>query len=245
MPAPTDINPTTGKAYAINPATGNWDDNFFAQNYGGGGGGGGEFPTWSFNYEQEQKAAFEKLRPYYEKILNFAKGDLNLAKEIIGFTYKQGMRETREQYEISSREEALLRPAEREQLATGLSRRGLIGSRTPGLPTGGLAGQETRKLTERQNIRQQVMENARASQEARAIKEKQFETKKAETGLAKETQQLGREHEAESIKSALGGMGIQQVAYGAKVGEWQAAEQRRVAEMEQKQQEETMKQYYT
>lgn len=29
-----EINPKTGKAYAINPASGNWDDNYFAQTYG-------------------------------------------------------------------------------------------------------------------------------------------------------------------------------------------------------------------
>ena len=36
MAAPSDINPTTGKALAINPSTGNWDDNYFAKTYGGG-----------------------------------------------------------------------------------------------------------------------------------------------------------------------------------------------------------------
>jgi len=30
IPAKTDINPQTGKAYAVNPATGNWDDNYWA-----------------------------------------------------------------------------------------------------------------------------------------------------------------------------------------------------------------------
>lgn len=30
MPSKTDINPATGKQYAINPATGNWDDNYWA-----------------------------------------------------------------------------------------------------------------------------------------------------------------------------------------------------------------------
>lgn len=30
MPSKTDINPQTGKPYAVNPATGVWDDNYFA-----------------------------------------------------------------------------------------------------------------------------------------------------------------------------------------------------------------------
>lgn len=31
MPSKSDINPDTGKPYAVNPATGAWDDNYFAQ----------------------------------------------------------------------------------------------------------------------------------------------------------------------------------------------------------------------
>lgn len=34
-----DINPATGKQYAINPASGVWDDNYFAANFGNKGGG--------------------------------------------------------------------------------------------------------------------------------------------------------------------------------------------------------------
>lgn len=30
MPSKSDINPSTGKAYAVNPSTGVWDDNYFA-----------------------------------------------------------------------------------------------------------------------------------------------------------------------------------------------------------------------
>lgn len=30
IPAKTDINPNTGKAYAVNPSSGNWDDNYWA-----------------------------------------------------------------------------------------------------------------------------------------------------------------------------------------------------------------------
>jgi hypothetical protein len=30
MASKSDINPATGKAYAVNPSTGNWDDNYWA-----------------------------------------------------------------------------------------------------------------------------------------------------------------------------------------------------------------------
>src|SRR6266571_8141308 len=36
-----DINPSTGKAFAINPSSGVWDDNYFASNFGNNQGGGG------------------------------------------------------------------------------------------------------------------------------------------------------------------------------------------------------------
>lgn len=52
MPSKTDINPSTGKAYAINPSTGVWDDNYWANTVEpqlkaqyGGGVGGGTLPT--------------------------------------------------------------------------------------------------------------------------------------------------------------------------------------------------------
>ena len=48
MPGKGDINPATGKAYAVNPSTGNWDDNYWAtvvepqlkSKYGGSSSGG-------------------------------------------------------------------------------------------------------------------------------------------------------------------------------------------------------------
>lgn len=55
-----DINPKTGKAYAINPGSGNWDDNYFAQNFGGasqGGGGGSSDLSGYFKQQQDQLAA--------------------------------------------------------------------------------------------------------------------------------------------------------------------------------------------
>lgn len=49
MPGKGDINPATGKPYAVNPSTGQWDDNYWANvvepqlrsKYGGGNSGGG------------------------------------------------------------------------------------------------------------------------------------------------------------------------------------------------------------
>lgn len=46
---PTDINPQTGRAYAVNPNTGVWDDNYFSSSFSGG-----RAPTIEQNQQQGQ-----------------------------------------------------------------------------------------------------------------------------------------------------------------------------------------------
>lgn len=53
-----DKNPATGKPYAINPASGNWDDNYFAKTYGGGSSNPGGSLT---DYLTQQKSAQQAL----------------------------------------------------------------------------------------------------------------------------------------------------------------------------------------
>lgn len=67
----------------------------------------GEGGPFAYNFEKETEAAFEKLRPYYEKMLSLAKGDVELAKRMIQKDYDLGVRETKEEAEIKSRERAL------------------------------------------------------------------------------------------------------------------------------------------
>lgn len=57
MPAASDINPATGKAYAVRP-DGVWDDNYFANNFGGGSsyGGGSQGDTIKRAIEMQKEA---------------------------------------------------------------------------------------------------------------------------------------------------------------------------------------------
>ena len=103
----TDINPATGKQYAVNPATGHWDDSYWAEvvepklksQYGGGSSGGGgtseEYikqlietltkevvpKAIEFDSEAARKAAEEEWGPYYEEILEDYLAQVSVGKE--------------------------------------------------------------------------------------------------------------------------------------------------------------------
>lgn len=75
------INPDTGKAYAVNPATGNWDDNYFASNFGGSsGGGGGGTPRLDFvkgltdTFKTENAALQGKVDTARTGLIDYYKG---------------------------------------------------------------------------------------------------------------------------------------------------------------------------
>ena len=59
MPVATDINPSTGKQYAVNPQSGVWDDNYFAKTYGGAsssGNGGSQEDVIKRAIQMQQEA---------------------------------------------------------------------------------------------------------------------------------------------------------------------------------------------
>lgn len=192
------------------------------------------YPTWTFDYEAEQKKAFEKLRAYYEKMLNLAKGDVDLAKRMIAFDYEQGLRESRSEFELKQREQAITFPGEREAFWAGAGQRGIVGEATVAEPGGGLIGKEIKRLTESQAIRKEAIDRALEFKETRLEKGKGFGFEKEERGLERETQKLGKEHQKESIEMAMNRMRIEQAKYGAKAGEWAAEEQVRARKEPQK-----------
>src|SRR3990167_9463241 len=59
-----DINPQTGRPYAVNPSSGVWDDNYFAQNFGDRGGGGGGGGGFSFQMPDPVESA-RKMQEFY------------------------------------------------------------------------------------------------------------------------------------------------------------------------------------
>lgn len=96
MPAAQDINPQTGKAYAVNPQTGVWDDNYFANNFGGVSKNTSSFNTTSpldtakqvQSFYQEQNkpviASYEAsktpLKQRYDDLIASIKGNQQIAE---------------------------------------------------------------------------------------------------------------------------------------------------------------------
>lgn len=238
----TDINPATGKMYAINPATGVWDDNYWSnvvepQLRGQAGGGGGGYPQWAFDFERAEEESFKRLAPYYEDLLRLTGGDVSLAKKKLEFDYKSGLRIAKSEFEEQSRSQALQFPQEKEQLVTGLGRRGVIGASTEkelwGKTAGGLAGKTASRLVESQSVREEAISRALKDREEQLTKGRSFGLEEVERSYERERKSLGREHEKESIAAALNKMGIEQVKYASTAGEWQAEEARRARQEEQ------------
>lgn len=92
---------------------------------GGGGGAGGAF---NFDWEQAEKDALEKLRPYYEQKLSEAQGDVNLALSRIEEDYQQGRRYRTEDLAVEQEGWGMQEPRELSSLLEGLNRRGMLQS---------------------------------------------------------------------------------------------------------------------
>lgn len=200
--APNVVNQTVehdGATWKGDPGTG-WHLASTDPRHGGGGG------AFGFNFEEETKKAYEKLKPYYSKILEYTKGDVELAKRIIKFEYDQGTRESKSEFELRQREQAITFPQERGEMVAGLGRRGIVGGATEkelwGGTAGGLAGQTAGRLVESQKVRQEAIERALEERESRLEAGKEFKTEDVERGLKKETQQLSRAHEREAGEMA-------------------------------------------
>lgn len=117
-PAPTT---STGLDPHINPATGVWDDTYYAETYGGGGGGGGE--SEADRLAREAREAIESGYSAYfaelDTMLNEGLPAQKTAQEgIVSSQYQQGVGELGEQ-----REEGLgMLGKERERTQTGQAR---------------------------------------------------------------------------------------------------------------------------
>lgn len=69
-----------------------WRKAMAATGQSAGGGNGISIPQFNFNWDEAENAAFEKLKPYYEKKLAEANGDVELAKKRIEEDYTTGER---------------------------------------------------------------------------------------------------------------------------------------------------------
>ena len=134
-------------------------------------------PPFAFNFGEEQTSAYEKLKPFYEKLVEFAKGDINLAKRILEYTYQIGMRESRQEHEQETRRQALEFPQEKQRLTTDINRRGLL--------TSGIGNVESQRLAESQALRREAVNRALENRESRLVSGRGFGLEKEQRGFQK------------------------------------------------------------
>ena len=165
-----------------------------------------------------------QLKAFYENVLKFAQGDLDLAKRVISYTYESGVREAKTDYELELRRQSSEFPQEEKQLQTELNRRGLLGGGYTGI-----AGQERARQTESQAIRREAVDRALKQREENLLRTKEFGTEKEDIGYAKGAQDISRQKEQDIYRLAERQSGLEQQKYGAAVGQFQFGEQQRIA----------------
>ena len=145
----------------------------------GQAGGDGEIPPFSFNWEQEEKIALEKLAPYYAEKLKEAQGDVDRAKRLIEEDYVRGKRYREEDQATQLGEAGVAEQEETAGTKETLNRRGLLfGEMAPGqessaAPVSEFAQKfELDPLQKKQQARRAAIQRAIARQEEVAGVEK-------------------------------------------------------------------------
>jgi hypothetical protein len=155
----------------INPATGVWDDNYYAKTHGGGS-GGVNIPAFNFDFNQAEADARAKLEPYYRQKLADAKGDIEKAKLLIQQDYDNGIRGTNEELGIQTQQDQAQGLQETQNLLGDLNKRGVLFGQIQGqgsaAPMSQYAqSQEINPLQQKQELRKKAIELAiRRQQEA-------------------------------------------------------------------------------
>lgn len=211
-----------------------WDDNRRAEanktlSGSGGSGGSGGFPRFSFDLETEQRAAFEKLKPFYEDLLNMSKGDLDLAKRMLEFTYTQGTRESQQEYEQATREQAYQFPQEQRAFQEEMNRRGMLQSQVT--QTGQQPGRF--ELGESQGLRAEAVKRALENRRETLTQSRGFGLEGEQNKFAREEKNLAKDQRTEASGMAMNKFNMESAKYGAQVGEWSANESRRQFEATQ------------
>lgn len=179
-------------------------------------------PEFTFDYAAEQQKAFEQLKPFYDKLLNFAGGRLDLALRILDYSYQQGMREASSSHELSTREQAITFPQEQEAKQTEQNRRRILES--------GFGGTERKRLDESQTLRREAVDRALKERESRLGSEFGFGKEEKYRGFDEERFGLMREKQQEALGMAGQKFGIQSGIYQANIGAATAEEAKRARE---------------
>lgn len=174
----------------------------------------------TYNFASEQKTAYDQLKPFYQKLLDFAQGDVDLAKRVLEYTYASGMRQSKEEYEQAKAEQAITFPQENEQKLTEQNRRGIIES--------GFGQTERERLTKSQELRKQAIEQALSNRESKLEADKGFGLEEQDRGLESKAFDLERQRRQEASGMASDKYGVKSSIFGAQVAKASAEEQRKV-----------------
>lgn len=222
IPSKSDINPATGQAYAVNPATGVWDDTYWAEvvepqlkaQYGEVSGGAEDYVSklietltrdivpsaLEFDPEASRRAMEEEWDPYFDELLQ-------------DYLTEVGLGRTREEENLATYLETLgLRGGRAETDVTGIL--GLLGGRreeyladiareSPLIQEaiGGRAADVGLYFGGQREERQRLQ--LEKEQRARETYQKEYEYKvgRAETGLERTQEDIAREREQRELES--------------------------------------------
>lgn len=173
----------------------------------------------TFDFQAEQQKAYTALKPFYDKLLSFAGGDLDMAKRILKYSYDQGMRETQADYEQSVSEQGLTFPKETEAQQTEQNRRGILES--------GFGGEDRKRLAESQGLRREAVERALKDRQSRISSEKGFGTEEAESAFTKSQFNLEGQKQKEASGMASDKFGIKQAIFGSQLAKASADDYRK------------------
>lgn len=182
----------------------------------------------TFDFGGETKAAYDQLRDFYNRLLEFAGGRMDLAKRILEYTYQQGMREAGQEYERDMGELEIAFPQETSQLITDLNRRGVLSS--------GFGGQQQERLTKSQDIRKTAVERAKQNKESRLASARGFGLEESGRDFREKQFDLERERQKEAGTMAQQRYGVKSDIFGAQVSKAVSEEARRAQELANKQQ---------
>ena len=178
----------------------------------------------NFNFAEEQRKAYESLKPFYDKLLSFTGGRLDLAKRVMEYTYQQGMRESQQEYQQRIGELDIADPREKEQLQTAQNRRGILES--------GFGATERGRQTEQQGLRREAVERALEGRESRLSAERGFGLEEKQRGFAEERFGLERERRGEASGMTKDVLGVKSQMFQSQLGKAAQDEARRVREKE-------------
>lgn len=173
---------------------------------------------FTFNWVAETQKAYDSLADFYNKLLSFAGGRLDLAKRMLEYTYQSGMRELTSEYEFNMGELMREQAVEVPKLITALNRRGVYDS--------GFGQEDVRRQGEGYTAREQILTSEKERKAEDLLKDREF-------GLEEQTQtyeerkfDLERERRKESEEMAANQRAIKGDIYQSQL-EKQAQEEAR------------------